>query len=197
MGLFDCEAHVNISDVENFQTSVNEFCNAVSNASYSIMQEIESAMAVVAYNATELEHQASECESIYEAIQEKKKNIEREVDALRKRLSNTPKTIEVTKEDGGVSQKPNPEYAQLEREIKKQQSRLSEIKALSWTVYNKKSEIAREARYVAGTIGELNSGARNVKMELTDLERKASSALNALSRTKTAISEYTNIRIRR
>jgi len=119
---------------------------------------------------------------------------------LRNQLKNTSQHVEREEKqsDGSVkvTKKPNPAYESLQKEIRKQESRLSKIKDLSWKVYNKKSEIARDADYVKSAASEVQAAASKMKTSFNDMTQKTQQAKYALENTLETISNYVRVDIK-
>lgn len=198
MGLFSSNARVKLSCVEGFRNSVINFNGTQSDAKWGIEKSFAEAIEEVGAIVEEMERLSKECDALYEAIQKKKSEIERLIANIKNQLAHTPKQIEKRSTDKNgkevVKKEPNPEYTRLQNELKKQSSRLCSIKDLSWEVYNKCSELKREAAFVATKLGEIKDYQQRANGKLNDIERLAASAAGCLDSTVSAINAYLSIR---
>ena len=187
-------AHVSLSNITGFHESVNDFAQMAESASSDMVSAVRDLAEEIEALRDQLEKQTKECESIYSEVQKKKSEIEHNISALRNRLRNTPKKLEqtVTAKDGSkkVVSKPNPEYAAIESQIHKENARLSQIKELSWAVYNKKSEIRREAEYVAGAVNSIRNSESQISSSVNHLINISHNADRSLERTEEAVEQY-------
>ena len=195
--MFSSNARVKLSCVEGFRNSVIDFNSTQADAKSGIERSFAEAIKEVEEIAREMERLAKECDALYEAIQKKKSEIERTIARIKNQLAHTPKHIEKRSTDKNgkevVKKEPNPEYARLQSELKAQSARLCHIKDLSWEVYNKCSELRREASYVAMKLGEIRDYNQRASDKLNQIERLAASAARSLDVTVSAIQEYTSI----
>ena len=200
MGLFSAEAHVSYGAVENFSETVGSFFYLLENSSTQVLNELDTARAEIEGLANELYEQKRQCDSLYEEIQHRRHDVEHHISDLRNQLKNTSQHVEREEKqsDGSVkvTKKPNPAYESLQKEIRKQESRLSKIKDLSWKVYNKKSEIARDADYVKSAVSEVQAAASKMKTSFNDMTQKTQQAKYALENTLETISNYVRVDIK-
>lgn len=200
MGMFSAEAHVSYGAVENFSETVISFFRLLESNQTQVLNELDDARSEIETLANELYEQKRQCDSLYEEIQHRRRDIEHRIADLRNRLKNTSQYTEREEKqsDGSakVTKKPNPEYQNLQKEIRGEESRLSKIKDLSWKVYNKKSEIARDADYVKSAVSEVQAVASKMKTAFDDMTRKTQQAKYALENTLETISNYTGVDIK-
>lgn len=200
MGLFSAEAHVSSSAVENFSETVASFSYLLENNSTQVLNELDTACTDLEGLANELYEQKQQCDSLYEEIQHRRHDIEHHISELHNQLTNTSPHVEHEEKqsDGSVkvTKKTNPEYESLRMELQKQESKLSKIKDLSWKVYNKKSEIARDADYVKSAVSEVQSIASKMKTSFNDMTQKTQRAKYALENTLETISHYVRVDIK-
>ena len=177
MGLFSNEAHTTLDNVNNFSNELNNFSNLIETISSTISNNINSELEEAMVKVKELENLVSE---------------------LSTQLSNTPKEIEVEKKnsDGtvSVSKKPNPDYARIEREIKEAKTKLSQVKDLSWKVYNKVSELSREVTSAYQYYNVIQNKQKDVTNSFNELRNKTNSALSSIKYAERAIQDYLNVR---
>ena len=175
----------------NFSNLIETISSTISN---NINSELEEAMVKV----KELEALKEECSSLYEEIKKRKSELENLVSELSTQLSNTPKEIEVEKKnsDGtvSVSKKPNPDYARIEKELKEAKTKLSQIKDLSWKVYNKVSELSREVTSAYQYYNVIQNKQKDVTNSFNELRNKTNSALSSIKYAERAIQDYLNVR---
>ncbi len=198
MGIFNCEGHVLLREVERFGEAVDDFNNAVGTNASEIDERFGEAVRDIGEICNAVGVQAARSDALYGQIQALKSSIEQRISSLRSELAATPKYIEktVTDEEGNekVVKEPNPRYAEIENQIHAQESRLSAAKELSWGVYNKQSELHREFSYAQQILGEVEAASKSVSLKLTELKGKTEAAKNAVHATEESILNYTRVK---
>ena len=197
MGLFSNDAKVTLDTVIRFKEEINNFANTISSVSSALSNQLSSELEEASTKVSTLENLKKECYALYEQIKTKKSELERLVNDLTKQLSSIPKEIEVEKKnsDGTVSiqKKPNPEYARVKKELEEAKRKLSEIKTLSWNVFNKKSELDRLFGYAYEDMKKIESRAKEVSSSLNELQSKASIAVSSIENTCQAVQNYLSV----
>lgn len=200
MGFFDSEARVRLSEVEKFKEELENFYRILEDIKAELINNLKAEQEEIEANAKTMEQLTAQCEELYSSIQKLKAQIEASIRRLREQLANTPKEIETVKTDDEgnetVERKPNPEYAQIEKEIKEQERRLSQVKEVSWAVYNKKSELRRQTEYLYTKLSELKKAIESINDALSIIEQKTTVARNSIEGTVEAIRSYCNVRLR-
>lgn len=194
MAIFSKQVAVNIDDVIKFRECVNTFAQVSCNVGDDMVNSLIEMETVAHQRAKELEHIASSFDQLYSSIKQLKGNIEQHISALKTQLSSIPKELEkeYTDDKGNIKVKktPNPEYRALESQIKKESSRLSAVKELSWKVYNEVSHSRRVADELVSSASELKNIIPELQSNARGVVSKAEGALYSLENNIRAINNY-------
>ena len=194
MGLFSNKAAVNLDEVTKFRERVENFSQISYEVGTDMLDTLEEMEAFAEQRAQEMEQIAHSYDNLYSSIQQLKHDVEQNLSSLKAELSRTPKELEkiVTDDNGkeAIKKIANPAYAELEARIQKENSRLAQIKDLSWNVYNEVSHSHRVADELASSAYEIQKTIPEIQSNANKLVSKSQDALCSLEQSIRAINNY-------
>ena len=211
------QARVNLIDITNYRTVVERFRDRAQ-MSCGVIAVFDELKAEIKIDIETLDKNKSELFNSLPVIDEKIKNYKIEINRLRDQiavlknelavlsseLSNTPRTVEITDEDGRSIKIPNPEYESLKIQMETVNAQLAVCKG-ELNMYEArlkhcevvKKEIQELVLLISKRITEMfdcqNSVDRNrtvYKQTLQQIQMKSISASNKLSLAEKSVNSY-------
>ena len=200
MTFFTKKAAVTLDDVVNFRESVDSFSETTHTVGDNLVDSLTEMAEEANQRAEELEKIAKSYDQLYSSIKQLEGDLSNRISSLKNNLQHTPKELE--KQSAGkngevkIQRVPNPEYKELGMQIQKESSRLSELKDLSWKVYNAVSYSHRTASELASSANELKNMIPDLEYSARDVVSKTEKAQYALNKTIQTINQYLSFSFR-
>lgn len=193
------KASVNLENVEKFKDAVEIFTVITIEEWHDMEKTFEEMIEKTKNDANELNNIVVLDKNLYSLIQELKRNLGNQLSSLQADLSVTPKeiTYEVENDDGTktTKTKANPVYQNLQAEYNSVSSRLSQVKDLSWDVYNEISHAERTYNEILSCLRNLEEYYQEIYYEINKMQEKSNYSLETLVKVIEKIVNYTSYNI--